>query len=333
MAGAGPLIDIGLPVYNGEDFLEATLASILDQTHGDFRLIISDNASTDRTREICLDHAGSDPRIRYGRLERNLGAAPNYNRTYELSSAEYFKWAPHDDVLAPRFLGRCLEALEADRQAVLCQSLIEFIDGEGGSLGVHDPHLGGCEAPETHRRFRTAVLAPHACTHFFGLIRRSALAGTLLHGNFHGADRALVAELALKGRLLQLPEPLLQMREHPRRYTRAALRPRDRQAWHDASRAHRRHFPTWRLYGEYWSILRRAYLPRSSRLRCGITLLAWWGVNWNCARMAVDLLAAFLPGIVGPAQRFKQRHFRPEPAQRHLTPRSTAEESEGPSAE
>ena len=85
-------VSIGLPVYNGEKYLEQALISILSQTYTDFELIISDNASTDRTQAICREYAAKDPRIRYYCNEENLGAAPNHNRVFELASGEYFKW-------------------------------------------------------------------------------------------------------------------------------------------------------------------------------------------------------------------------------------------------
>ena len=80
-----PRVSIGLPVFNGEGFLSDAVGSILAQTYTDFELIISDNASTDGTEEICRDYAASDPRIRYDRTVRNLGAAANLNRTFPLA--------------------------------------------------------------------------------------------------------------------------------------------------------------------------------------------------------------------------------------------------------
>jgi glycosyltransferase involved in cell wall biosynthesis len=62
-----PRVRIGLPAYNGERHLPAALDSLLAQTYGDFELIISDNASTDRTEEICREYAARDSRIRYHR--------------------------------------------------------------------------------------------------------------------------------------------------------------------------------------------------------------------------------------------------------------------------
>ena len=107
-----PRVSIGMPVFNGENYLAEALDSLLTQTFSDFELIISDNASTDKTEEICRAYAVRDQRIRYFRNQENLGASRNYNRVFELSSGEYFKWAAHDDLCAPEFLGRCVDVLD-----------------------------------------------------------------------------------------------------------------------------------------------------------------------------------------------------------------------------
>ena len=100
MTSEKPRISVGMPVYNGEAYIEIAIQSVLDQSFGDFELLISDNASTDRTEEICRDFAAQDPRIVYSRNEENIGAAPNYNRLVDVASADYFRWSNADDVLA-----------------------------------------------------------------------------------------------------------------------------------------------------------------------------------------------------------------------------------------
>jgi glycosyltransferase involved in cell wall biosynthesis len=311
--GRNPLISIGLPVFNGEEYLSQAIESVLAQTFTDLELVLSDNASTDRTEEICREFAGRDPRVRYSRNDRNLGAAPNYNRAFALSSGSYFKWAAHDDTLDPAYLETCWRRLDAEPDAVLCQSLIHYIDSEGRTLGTYDSRILGSDAGEPSTRFAAVILRPHPCNEFFGLIRRSALEGSLLHGSFHGADRALLAQLALRGKLLQVGEPLLRMREHPTRYTRSATRPRDRLAWHDASRAGQRELATWRVYSEYIRMVRNEKLDPGERRRCRRHLFRWWFSNWNSARLAVDGLGAVFPGAPAVAERFKQRLFQPAP--------------------
>ena len=99
-----PRICLGLPVYNGERYLRQAIDSMLAQTFRDFELIISDNASTDRTREICLEYQKRDPRVRYFRNESNIGPAANFNLVFQRAHAEYFKWVAADDVCEPDFL-------------------------------------------------------------------------------------------------------------------------------------------------------------------------------------------------------------------------------------
>ena len=97
-----PRVSIGLPVYNGERYLPQALDAILSQTFEDFELIISDNASTDSTQDICKSYAANDARVKYFRNSSNIGISRNFNRVFELSSGgEYFKWCAHDDLMAP----------------------------------------------------------------------------------------------------------------------------------------------------------------------------------------------------------------------------------------
>ena len=93
-------IALALPVYNGEAFIAAAIQSILAQSVRDFELVITDNASTDKTQQLCRSFAARDARIRYIRNDWNLGASANYNRGYELTSGEYLKWCAHDDCIS-----------------------------------------------------------------------------------------------------------------------------------------------------------------------------------------------------------------------------------------
>ena len=83
-----PRVSIGMPVYNGAKFIEAALDSLLAQTFEGFELIISDNASTDRTEVICRSYAARDNRIRYYRQEKNQGAIWNFNHVFEVWEEE-----------------------------------------------------------------------------------------------------------------------------------------------------------------------------------------------------------------------------------------------------
>ena len=118
MSSSTPKVSLGLPVYNGENFIAQAIESILAQTFTDFELIITDNGSTDRTPKICEAYAARDRRVAYSRNPENLGAAPNFNRAFALSSGRYFKWVAHDDLIAPEFLARCVKVLDNDPSVV-----------------------------------------------------------------------------------------------------------------------------------------------------------------------------------------------------------------------
>ena len=92
-----PKVTIGLPVYNGEQFLAQSIETLLGQTFTDFELVISDNASTDRTEEICRKFAEADARILYSRNDRNVGGMNNANLTVDRARGEYYRLAAHDD--------------------------------------------------------------------------------------------------------------------------------------------------------------------------------------------------------------------------------------------
>lgn len=308
-----PLVSIGMPVYNGASYIAGAIESVLGQTMSDLELIICDNASTDDTESICRQFSPEDARIRYYRNDTNLGAHPNYNKTFELSSGVYFKWAPHDDLLDRYFLEKCVDALEQEQDAAVCQSYLRYLDDDDNVIGDYDSRLVGSESPSPARRFSSLVLRRHPCYEVMGVFRRSALEGSLLLQSFHGADRALLAEIALRGRFLQIKEPLLNVRDHKERYTRAQVRPRERAHWHDSRLNSRFSFPTWRLYGEYWRMIGRNLNSPWSKLVCYGTLLAWWGKNWNAARMFVDIVSVLFPGATNYAQRIKQSLISPAP--------------------
>lgn len=312
MAAGDPFVSIGLPVYNGEDFLEDAIRSVLAQTHDDLELVICDNASTDRTAEICRDCAAGDRRIRLFRNDENLGAALNYNRVFAESRGRYFKWLAHDDRLLPTYVASTVATLEARPDAVMCHSVVDFIDPAGRRLGTYTSSMSGGDSAEVAERFAAVVLQSHACVDFFGMFRHAALVGSELHGTYHGADRVLLAQLALRGRLLQLPMPLVEMREHPNRYTRKHGSVRARQRWHD-SRGPAIRVPSWYVYRAYWRLVGQELADPADRRACKAVLARWWLANWNVTRVVADGLDFIIPGAVSRAEQAKVLIFGAAP--------------------
>lgn len=99
-----PAVSIGMPVYNGAQYIREALDSLLAQTFSDFELIISDNASSDATKAICEEYARRDSRIRYVRQSENKGAAANFRFVLDRAKADLFMWAAYDDLWAPNYL-------------------------------------------------------------------------------------------------------------------------------------------------------------------------------------------------------------------------------------
>jgi glycosyltransferase involved in cell wall biosynthesis len=209
-----PRISIGMPVYNGERFLEETLNALLAQTFKDVEVIISDNASTDRTQAICHAYMSKDARIRYVRNETNLGAAKNFNRVFELSSSEYFKWAAADDLCAPDYLAKCVAVLDTHPEVILCYPKTTIIDAHGNTLMLYEDGLD-LRQPRVRDRYWQANDRRGECNAVLGVIRSSILRKTSLIGNYIASDRVLLTELALYGQFYELPEHLFFRRQHP----------------------------------------------------------------------------------------------------------------------
>jgi glycosyltransferase involved in cell wall biosynthesis len=281
-----PRVSIGLPVYNGQDYLSHALDALLAQTYSDFELIISDNASTDDTEEICRQYAAEDHRIRYRRSEENLGAARNFNRAFELSRGEYFKWAAHDDLCGPEYLERCVAALDGDVSMVLCHARTREIDENGAVVRELDrkPQLS---SRRVHERFYDCICVPHPQVMVFGLIRANVLRQTDLIGRYSSSDKVLLGELVLRGPFHEVSEPLFFRRAHPAQSYKRFTNRHAYQAWFDPTRSGRITFPHWRLLLEHSKAVARAPLSGPERIRCYV-VVGWW-IRFHWRHLAANL--------------------------------------------
>lgn len=274
-----PRVSIGMPVYNGANFIRRSVKSLLSQDCEDFELIISDNASTDETESICRELAVGDARIRYFRNEANVGAARNYNRVFQAAEGKYFKWAAHDDECHRAMLGRCVEFLDASPDSVtMVYPLAELIDEEGKTLVAGLDRIESKD-PMPHRRLARLLWSLNYCDPVFGLIKTEVLRKTQLIGPFFGADYVLLGELAMLGEIRELDEILFRLRAHSGRSMKANASARTRAAWYDPS-ASRKLFvmPSWeRMVWEMCRSVWRSPLPPAEKVRC---LLAVAGVHY-----------------------------------------------------
>lgn len=305
-----PRVSVGVPVFNGENYLEETLVSISEQSFEDYELIISDNCSTDGTEAICRSHAARDRRIRYVRQAENLGAAPNHNAVLHVARAPLFKWQAHDDLLDRDFLAKSVAALDGAPWAVACITGARRIDDTGREITRWLSPLFGTESPRPAERFG-AILGRFYChwTEIFGLMRRDALTATMMHRAFRGSDIAVLAELALIGPFVRLDEYLFIHRDHANRYYRTADQDPDAvTAWYDPK--HRSGtWHKWALYGSHLAAIERQPHSRVERLRCYGQVARSMGMWVNLKGLARDVGWAIDPRLVSFERRISRGLF------------------------
>jgi glycosyltransferase involved in cell wall biosynthesis len=289
--GHKPRVTIGLPVYNGENYLKDALDSLVGQTFKDFELIISDNASTDATEEICRSLAARDPRVRYYRNSTNIGGAGNFNRVFELSNnSEYFKWSAHDDICGPDFLVRCVEVLDKNPSVVLAYPKARIINKNG--IVREEVLWPRVDSSTPQLRFGT-LFQMHNCYPVFGLMRTSALKMTPLHGKYPGSDKILLARLSLLGELQEVPEYLFFRRVHPNKSLRAYPDLHSRAVWFDPKMEGKIIFPRFKVCGEYFAAISASPLTPQERAGCYYQLLRrfrWFGLSKDIGMAAMLFL-------------------------------------------
>ena len=220
-----PRLSIGIPVYNGKEFVGELLESLRVQTFQDFEIIVCDNASTDNTQEICLQHANSDPRIRYYRNQANLGSNLNHNKVFSLCHAPLFKWAAHDDLYVASFLEKCVKVLDENPDVVVAHSASLYVDATkqpfvfdadrqlyrdprtGAQLTIDPPSMA--ESTFSIVRFADVLFNSDHSHQMYGVFRRNVLEQTrLIPPDFLEGDKALLLQVALLGRFAQVREKL-----------------------------------------------------------------------------------------------------------------------------
>jgi glycosyltransferase involved in cell wall biosynthesis len=294
-----PRLSIGLPVYNGQNYVAEALDDLLKQSYQDFELIISDNASTDGTAEICRDYAARDPRIRYVRQPKNIGAAPNHNFVVREAKGEFFKWAAHDDLFGPDLLARCVQALDEHPDAVLSHAYMAIVDETGETIEEYDYSLA-TDSPYPAERFRSLLLTEGG-DDFYGVVRTDVMRRIAPHDSYHNAGRKLVAEISLYGKFHQVPEVMFFRRDHPGRGDRlgsvqavcANLDPR------------RKGQPRARLLADYLTgyvtAIARAPLSAADRRQCYRYLLRW--LTNRTVSQPVQRIGSVVPLPSGAAKR------------------------------
>lgn len=253
-----PAVSIGVPVYNGENYLDQMFETLAAQTYTDYEVVVSDNASTDSTPEIVARWAAGDDRIKVFTSDVNKGAGWNFNRVVELSVGRYFKWQAHDDLLSPDYLEKCVAFLDEHPDAVLAFTEVDMVDQDLRLIERYGVELDSAN-DDPVIRFREQVLTWNLCYEIFGLIRRSSLDATEGMGNFSHGDGVLLAHLALLGPYGHVDGPVFTSRQHDAQSARQFNTDgggtghdyHEYAVWFDPSLKGRLTFPNWAIIGTY----------------------------------------------------------------------------------
>lgn len=216
-----PLVSIGIPVFNEARFLEETLASLLQQDYPQIEFIISDNASTDATAEICRRTAAMDSRVRVLRCEKNIGSSANFLRCLDEATGEFFLWAGGHDLWSSNMISECIAALTTHPDSVVAVPESRWINAGSQPFGVRASILDTRGMDPLARIFALLWANMHPV---YGVTRTAALRASEPIPNYSGADLILLARLILMGDFVPAPKALWS-----RRQTRECETMRDRQ--------------------------------------------------------------------------------------------------------
>ncbi|MDI6738904.1 MAG: glycosyltransferase [Candidatus Edwardsbacteria bacterium] len=209
-----PLVSVGVAVHNGRRHLRQTLDSLLAQTHPRLEIVISDDASSDESGEICREYAGRSPTVRYCRCAENIGATRNLNRLFWQSQGDFFFWSTQSDFWQPAYVTTCLDEMARRPDAVLCHGPTRLVDLVGRPIRIAEEPLE-TEESDPARRIGHLVRRMGSGNIFHGLYRSAALGRTALLRTCYGHDLLLLSELSLFGTICQHQQPLFNRRIDP----------------------------------------------------------------------------------------------------------------------
>jgi glycosyltransferase involved in cell wall biosynthesis len=215
-----------MPLYNNAQTIRRALDSLLVQTFGDFRLIISDDGSTDATPEICEEYRSRDPRVVVVRQPKNLNYG-NFRFVLARATTPLFMFAAGDDYWHPDFAARAIATLDADPRAVCAVSRVEFVrDGVGVGLAEGTSSLCGDVGPN----ILEFLAAGDDNSRMYGVVRTAVAQRAFPPDDFFAYDWAFSAGTLREGTHVEIPEVLMwRERTDPTRYTEYVRR--DAHTW------------------------------------------------------------------------------------------------------
>jgi len=271
-----------MPIYNEARFLRAALDALLAQTFTNIELVISDNASSDETGDICREIAARDVRVRYHRNDRNIGAAANFDHVIKLASGRYVLAAGGHDLWAPDLLERSVAVLEERPDAVVGVAECQWIDGSGQPLACRFGFSDTSGMSSVERFFTVLWGNMHP---ILGLIRTDALRRTSGFRSCMGADLLLLSELALIGDFVFVPDTRWYRREIRPQESYAQMMLRHRSAQYRLSQGLAARVPLLALGTGLLGVAWRSDLPLLSRLVVCVGLAATLPARYFGARL------------------------------------------------
>jgi glycosyltransferase involved in cell wall biosynthesis len=196
------LVSIGLPTFNRASSLRKAIESVLNQDYKNIELVISDNASSDQTQELCEEYESRDTRVRYVRQPSNCGMTANFREVLEHATGEYFMWLSDDDWLGPSYISRCLRELEAREETVLVCGLAKYYERDV-------PVFEGVRVTLQQRSGSERVLSYFRQVNdngtFYGIARSEVLRSVPLQ-HVLGGDWLFIAALAMRGKIVTIDD-------------------------------------------------------------------------------------------------------------------------------
>ncbi len=270
MSSRAARVTIGVPAYNAERFLPLTLESLVDQTYRDIEIVVVDNASTDGTADVVREFAKRDDRVRYHRNERNIGAGRNFIRCVELTNTEFFRWQSADDYSAPTFVEQCVQVLDAHPDVIQAYPKAILIDENGVELERYEERIGTV-AGSPRERYLHVMRSIRLSNGLYGVMRTDLLKKTAIHGSYAGADVVVQAEIALYGKIWELPDFLYFRRMHSGAHS--AMTAAQRNAFFNPGRPRRRELTNWLHLRERLKAVARSPLPPREKTKLEWTIL------------------------------------------------------------
>jgi len=208
MEKSPPLLTLGMLVYNEEKHVDEAIKSILNQTYQNFILIISDNASTDQTAEICRRYANQDKRIVFVRQEKNRGGSFNALYLLNKTTTPFFMYCGGHDKWHPQFIEKLLPIIQENKDLVLIYPRTRQVKSDGSLGSIYQDDYTTTEMHDSSQRYLFLLKNLHFSNMFYGIWRTEILKNCDFK-HIWGADVNIILQAALFGKFKQYHSVLL----------------------------------------------------------------------------------------------------------------------------